>query len=150
MDNMNTIILIKFSGALICIIDPNLFLIFKGEILMKIFSFFLPQFHSIPENDDWWGKGFTEWTNVKSAKPLYYGHEQPQVPLNDNYYNLLKRETVEWQTKLMHEYHLDGMIYYHYYFKGKMLLEKPAENLLKWKDINQPQWGQLKINITLI
>lgn len=105
---------------------------------MKKFAFFLPQFHTIPENDEWWGKGFTEWTNVKKAKPLYRGHQQPKAPLNDNYYNLLERKTVEWQTELMNKYHIDGMVYYHYYFEGRKLLEKPAENLLKWKDIKQP------------
>ena len=102
------------------------------------FAFFLPQFHSIRENDEWWGKGFTEWNNVKKAKPLYKGHVQPKLPENDYYYNLLDKKTVEWQTKLMSKYHIDGMIYYHYYFKGKLLLEKPAENLLKWKEIDQP------------
>ena len=105
---------------------------------MKIIAFYLPQFHNIPENDEWWGDGFTEWTNVKKAKPLFDGHEQPLIPLNNNYYNLLEKETVVWQTKLMNEYGVDGMIYYHYYFCGKKLLEKPAENLLKDKTINQP------------
>ena len=105
---------------------------------MKKFAFYLPQFHSIPENDLWWGKGFTEWVNVKKAKPLYPTHKQPVVPLNKNYYNLLDKSVVEWQTKLMNDYCVDGFIYYHYYFNGKKLLEKPAENLLKWKNINQP------------
>lgn len=105
---------------------------------MKLFSFFLPQFHCIPENDEWWGKGFTEWVNVKKAKPLFQGHQQPKHPLGGNYYNLLEKETVLWQTGLMKKYGIDGLIYYHYYFKGKLLLEKPAENLLKWKDIDQP------------
>ena len=104
---------------------------------MKKFAFFLPQFHEIKENNKWWGKGFTEWVNVRSAKPLYNGHLQPKVPI-DGYYNLLEKETVIHQTNLMHKYGVDGMIYYHYYFTGKKLLEKPAENLLKWKDINQP------------
>lgn len=104
---------------------------------MKKFAFFLPQFHEIPENDKWWGKGFTEWTNVRKAKPLYKGQQQPKHPLNNNYYNLLQKEVVEWQTKLMNKYGIDGFIYYHYYFKGKLLLEKPAENLLKWKNIPQ-------------
>ena len=104
---------------------------------MKKFAFFLPQFHEIPENDKWWGKGFTEWTNVKNARSLFKGHVQPKHPLNDNYYNLLDKSTVEWQTKLMNQYGIDGFIYYHYYFTGKLLLEKPAENLLKWKDIPQ-------------
>ena len=80
---------------------------------MKKFAFFLPQFHEIVENDKWWGKGFTEWTNVKRAKPLFKEHQQPKKPLNDNYYNLLDKETVEWQTKLMNEYVVYGFIYYH-------------------------------------
>lgn len=105
---------------------------------MKFFAFFLPQFHEIPENNEWWGEGFTEWTNVKKAKPLYEGHIQPKIPLNYNYYNLMEKQTMEWQTQLMHKYGIDGMVYYHYYFKGKKLLEKPCENLLRWKEIEQP------------
>lgn len=105
---------------------------------MKKFAFVLPQFHSIPENDEWWGEGFTEWTNVRKAVPLYKGHVQPVHPQNDNYYCLLDKETVLWQNGLMHAYGIDGFIYYHYYFRGKLLLEKPAENLLEWKDIKQP------------
>jgi len=105
---------------------------------MKFFAFFLPQFHEIPENNKWWGEGFTEWTNVKRAKPLFSKHIQPKIPLNQNYYNLLDKSTMEWQLSLQNKYKVDGLIYYHYYFKGKLLLEKPAENLLKWKDINQP------------
>lgn len=104
---------------------------------MKKFAIFLPQFHEIPENNEWWGDGFTEWTKVKEAQPLFKGHEQPKLPLNSNYYNLLEKDTVIWHTDLMKKYHIDGLAYYHYYFKGKLLLEKPAENLLKWKDIDQ-------------
>lgn len=105
---------------------------------MKLYAFYLPQFHQIPENDLWWGEGFTEWTKVKSAEPLFRGHEQPQLPLKQNYYNLLEKSTVEWQTDIMKQYGVDAMAYYHYYFKGKKLLERPAENLLKWKDVQQP------------
>ncbi len=105
---------------------------------MKLFALYLPQFHIIPENDKWWGKDFTEWVNVRKAKPLFRGHQQPIAPLDNVYYDLLNKETVERQTQQMHAYGVDGMIYYHYYFKGKKLLEKPAENLLKWKDIQQP------------
>ena len=103
---------------------------------MKKYAFYLPQFHEIEENNKWWGKGFTEWVNVKNAKPLFKNHKQPKVPI-DGYYDLLKKETVIHQTELINKYNLDGLIYYHYYFKGKKLLEKPAENLLKWKDIPQ-------------
>lgn len=104
---------------------------------MRKFAFFLPQFHSIPENDEWWGKNFTEWTNLEKALSLYKGH-CIQTPLNHNYYNLLDKKTVEWQTNLMNNYRIDGLIYYHYYFSGHLLLEKPAENLLRWKEIDQP------------
>lgn len=105
---------------------------------MKIFAFYLPQFHETEENNEWWGKGFTEWTHVNAAKPLYNKHLQPIKPLNNNYYNLMDKKTIEWQTSLMKKYGIDGLVYYHYYFCGKKLLNKPAENLLKWKDINQP------------
>lgn len=104
---------------------------------MKIIAYFLPQFHEVEENNKWWGKGFTEWTNVKKGKKLFKGHYQPFIPLNNNYYNLLDKKTVEWQTELAKKYGIYGFCYYHYYFEGKLLLEKPAENLLKWKDINQ-------------
>lgn len=102
---------------------------------MKVFAYYLPQFHRIPENDKWWGEGFTEWTNSKNAKPLFDGHNQPNEPLNDNYYNILDYETIRWQTDIAKKYGIDGFVYYHYYFKGKKLLEKPAENFLRWKDI---------------
>lgn len=103
---------------------------------MKIYAYYLPQFHCIPENDMWWGKGFTEWTNVKKAKPLFKEHIQPQTPLNDNYYSLDNIETLKWQENLINSYKVDGLIFYHYYFEGKKLLEKPAEMLLKNIDIN--------------
>lgn len=103
---------------------------------LKTIGMYLPQFHRVPENDEWWGEGFTEWTAVKSAEKLFEGHNQPRIPLNDNYYDLLKKETMEWQAKLANEYGVYGFCFYHYYFKdGKKILEKPAENLLKWKDI---------------
>lgn len=105
---------------------------------MRWFALYLPQFHETAENNEWWGKGFTEWTHVTAAKSLYNGHKQPIVPLNKNYYNLMDKKTVEWQTDLMKQYGIDGFVYYHYYFCGKKLLEKPAENLLKWTDIDQP------------
>lgn len=105
---------------------------------MKIIAFYLPQFHSFPENDEWWGKGFTEWTNVKSAKPSFAGHNQPKVPLNNNYYNLLDADSLRWQSSLAKEYGIYGFCYYHYWFDGKMLMQQPMEMLLKNKDIDQP------------
>lgn len=102
---------------------------------MKKYAFYLPQYHEIPENNEWWGQGFTEWTNVKKAKPLYKNHIQPKVPLNNNYYSLNDINTLKWQAKLAKKYLIDGMIFYHYYFCGQKLLEKPAELLLSNKDI---------------
>lgn len=105
---------------------------------MRWFAFYLPQFHETKENNEWWGKGFTEWTHVNGAKPIYKGHRQPIAPLDKNYYDLMNKESVLWQTNLMKQYGVDGFVYYHYYFRGQKLLEKPAENLLKWTDIDQP------------
>ena len=104
---------------------------------MKKFAVYLPQFHEIPENNEWWGEGFTEWVSVKNAKALFEGHIQPKHPLGRNYYNLLEKKTVLWQTELAQTFGIDGFAYYHYYFNGKHLLEKPAENLLNWKEIDQ-------------
>ena len=105
---------------------------------IKLIAFYLPQFHEIPENNKWWGKGFTEWFNVKKAKPLFENHYQPRVPLNDNYYNLLDIETIRWQTKIAKEHGIYGFCFYHYWFDGKLLLEKPLELLKKDKTIDFP------------
>jgi len=106
---------------------------------MKVIAMYLPQFHQVRENDQWWGEGFTEWTAVRGAKQLYKNHNQPRIPLDKNYYNLLEYETMSWQAKLMKKYGIDGLCMYHYWFKdGKRILEKPAENLLEWKDIPMP------------
>lgn len=106
---------------------------------VRILAFYLPQFHRVPENDEWWGEGYTDWTAVRSAEPLFEGHKQPRVPLNGNYYNLLEHDTMAWQADLMNRYQIDGMCIYHYWFgRNKRILEKPAENLLSWKDIQMP------------
>lgn len=105
---------------------------------MKIFAFYLPQFHTIPENNKWWGEGFTEWVNVKKAMPLYKNHNQPRIPLNDNYYDLLDKKTLEWQADLVNKYKIGGLCFYHYWFAGNKLLEKPAEILLSNLSIELP------------
>lgn len=103
---------------------------------IKVIPVYLPQFHAIPENDEWWGKGFTEWVNVKGAKPLFEGHNQPRVPLNDNYYDLTDIETLKWQCKLAKDYGIYGFCMYHYWFSGKVLLHKPMELLLSHPEID--------------
>lgn len=104
---------------------------------MRVIAYYLPQYHQIEENDMWWGKGFTEWTNVKAGKPLYPGHEQPITPQNKNYYSLEDKETLRWQSELANQHGIYGFAYYHYWFNGKKLLQKPAEQLLQWRDIDQ-------------
>lgn len=105
--------------------------------MFETLAMYLPQFHRIEENDAWWGEGFTEWTTVRGAKSLFDGHKQPVKPLNDNYYDLLDKNTMRWQIDLMHKYGIDGMCIYHYWFKnGRKILQKPAENLLNWKDLD--------------
>lgn len=103
---------------------------------MKVIAYYLPQFHEIPENNEWWGKGFTEWVNVKKAVPFKKGQNQPRIPLNNNYYDLSDVNVMRWQADLAKKYGIYGFCIYHYWFNGKMLLQKPAENLLNNKDIN--------------
>lgn len=103
---------------------------------MKIISFYLPQFHVIPENEEMWGENFTEWVNVKKARPLFEDHVQPVEPLNDNYYNLLDTNVMRWQAELAREYGIYGFCFYHYWIEGRKLLEKPVELFLDNKDID--------------
>ena len=105
---------------------------------MKIVAFYLPQFHNIPENNEWWGDGFTEWSNVKSASPIYEGHHQPKVPLDNNYYNLLDDNVKIWQANIAKEHGIYGFCYYHYWFNGRLILEKPMEQMLANPDIDIP------------
>jgi hypothetical protein len=97
---------------------------------VKVIAFYLPQFHEIPENDRWWGPGFTEWTNTRRSRPLFPGHYQPREPLNDNYYSLLDPAARAWQAELASRYGIDAFCYYHYWFNGRRLLERPFEEVL--------------------
>lgn len=103
----------------------------------KIIINYLPQYHCIPENDLWWGKGYTDWVAVKKSKPLYKEHCQPKVPLNGNYYSLDNINVIRWQVDLARRYGAYGFGIYHYWFNSKLnLLDTPAKLILQNKDID--------------
>lgn len=104
----------------------------------KLLAFYFPQFHSIPENDLWWGKGFNDWILVKKNKSLFNGHNQPRVPIDNVYYNPCEAKVLQNQALLAQEYGIYGFMFYHYFFDGKLMLEKPLETLLQHKEIEIP------------
>ncbi len=106
---------------------------------IKILSLYLPQFHRTPENDLWHGKGFTEWTKVRSSNPLYNGHYQQHIPHEDiGYYELVSPDILKKQFTMMKKSGVYGQIFYHYWFNGKLILESPVKMLLDNKDIEMP------------
>lgn len=106
---------------------------------IKILSYYLPQFYTTPENDEWHGKGFTEWTKVRSTNPLFYGHAHQRVPHEDiGYYSLTSMDMLKKQVELMKCSGVYGQIFYHYWFTGRLILEKPAQMLLEDKSVEMP------------
>lgn len=99
--------------------------------MARFIAFYLPQYHPTKENDEWWGAGFTEWTNVVRAKKLYRGHYQPKIPADLGFYDLRLSESREAQARMAREYGIEGFCYWHYWFgNGRRLLQRPFDEVV--------------------
>lgn len=119
---------------------PYFMIVTKGEKIMDIIALYLPQYHVIEENNLWWGNGYTEWTSLKRGEVLIENQYQPRIPLNNNYYDLTNIDIMKWQVEIAKKHCITGFCFYHYWFNGQLLLEKPLEQWLNNTEIDFPYY----------